>query len=122
MKRTVCFSRGTVVPPEVMRTTRRFAAACNWIKSWAWVICWERALGGGLELKYWSSTAAGMGSATDEAMVDVVCSDETGEVGADGEDNQGRLKESDKADDSVRRLSCDQGFPGGCGEIMIYIC
>lgn len=56
MKRTVCFSSGTVVPPEVTRTTRLFAAACWFINDSAAATCFGNDLGGGLELKYEFST------------------------------------------------------------------
>lgn len=51
MKRTVCASSGTVVPPEVTSTTRRLASTWRSMKARARASCLGRALGGGYSLK-----------------------------------------------------------------------
>jgi len=50
-KRTIWFSRGTVVPPEVTRTTRREEDAWRDMNSRARVECFWRTFGFGLEVK-----------------------------------------------------------------------
>ena len=53
--RTVCFSSGTVVPPEVTSTTRRLAEACCSMNCRASSLCASSSFGAGLVEKYWSS-------------------------------------------------------------------
>lgn len=52
MKRTVWFSKGTVVPPDVTRATRRCAEACWEMNALADVRCWSKEGGLGFAVKY----------------------------------------------------------------------
>ncbi len=59
MNRTVRASSGTVVPPDVTRTTRRFASTWRSMKTRARASWLGSDLGGGFSLKYADSASAG---------------------------------------------------------------